>query len=87
MNTVDSLTIVSLVAINIDILLQNIRVFQRKSSLDISLLGTTIRYLAIIILLAKYLTIHDTVLIIGQTVILVNVGAYTYLVVRYRKGR
>jgi len=86
MNLLDSLTFLSLVAINIDVLLQNIRVFRRKSSLDISLLGTLIRYGAIIVLLAKYLTLQDAVLILGQVVVLVNVGVYTALVVKYRKG-
>jgi len=86
MNILDSLTTISLIAINIDVLLQNIKVYKRKSSLDVSLLGTFIRYTAIIILLAKYLALQDGVLVVGQLVILVNVGVYTALVFRYRKG-
>jgi hypothetical protein len=86
MNILDSLTFLSLVAINADILLQNLRVHRRKSSQDISLSGTVIRYTAIIIILAKYLTIHDRMLIVGQVAILLNVGIYLFLVVKYRHG-
>lgn len=87
MNYLDLATIFSLTALNIDIVLQNIRVFRRKSSRDISLMGVIVRYIAIFIILLKYLSLSDWVLCLGQAVIAANVTVYLVLVVRYRHAK
>lgn len=84
MSYLDLATAFSLVALNIDIVLQNIRVFRRKSSSDVSLSGLIVRYVAIFVILLKYLSLSDWVLLMGQAVIAANVTVYLVLVVRYR---
>ena len=87
MSFLDNATLISLIALNIDILLQNKRVWGRKSSKDISLSGLLVRYIAIFILLAKYFSLQDWVLIVGQAIIAVNVTIYLVLVVRFRSAK
>lgn len=65
MNYLNLATTFSLTALNVDIVLQNIRVFRRKSSQDISLPGVIVRYVAIFIILFKYLSLSDWVLCLG----------------------
>lgn len=80
----DLATLFSLLALNIDIALQNRRVFMRKSSKDISIIGLLVRYMAIFVLLIKYVTLDDIVLIVGQAIIAMNVTLYLVLVYKYR---
>jgi len=87
MNYLDIATFFSLVALNIDIVLQNLRVFRRKSSKDISIMGVIVRYIAIFVILLKYLSLNDQVLRIGQMVIAANVTVYLVLVIRYRHAK
>lgn len=51
MHYLDFATLFSLLALNLDIALQNRRVYFRKSSKDISVTGLLIRYIAIFVLL------------------------------------
>lgn len=87
MNYLDLATMISLAALNVDIVLQNIRVFRRKSSRDVSLMGVIVRYIAIFVILMKYLSLNDWVLCMGQMVIAANVTVYLVLVVRYRHAK
>jgi hypothetical protein len=83
MNLLDILTILSYIALNIDIIFQVRRIYLNKSSKDLSLVGLTIRYLAIIIILIKFLTLSDLPLIIGQGLIVITFSAYFVLAVIY----
>lgn len=87
MSFLDLATGFSLAALNVDIVLQNIRVFRRKSSRDISLYGVIARYVAIFVILIKYLSLNDWVLYLGQAVIATNVTVYLVLVIRYRHSK
>lgn len=87
MHYLDFATLFSLLALNVDIALQNRRVHGRKSSKDISMTGLLVRYVAIFVLLLKYFTLDDPVLIVGQTLIALNVTVYIVLVYKYRKTR
>lgn len=87
MSNIDIVVSLSFIFLNIDILLQNVKVYKRRSSQDIALPGTLIRYLAILIILYKYLTIKDSALIAGQLFILLNVSVYILLILKYRKKK
>lgn len=86
MHFVDLAALFSLLALNVDIALQNRRVFLRRSSRDISIIGLLVRYAAIFVLLIKYVTLDDTILIAGQAIIALNVTLYVVLVHKYRNA-
>ena len=83
MNILDFLTLLSYVALNIDIVLQIRRIYQTKSSYDLSLFGLTIRYVAILIILVKFVSLGDVSLVIGQGLITITFTAYFVLAVLY----
>lgn len=90
MTILDELTLVSYVALNVDIILQVRRIHKTKSSRDLSLLGMSIRFLAIAIILVKFISLRDTALIIGQgliaaTFVIYFLAALNYF--RFRKKR
>jgi len=90
MSALDWLTLISYVALNIDVILQIKRIYETKSSRDLSLFGMTIRYIAIIIILIKFVSLKDTSLILGQGLIAVTFSIYFILAVsyfRYRKKK
>jgi uncharacterized protein with PQ loop repeat len=90
MSTLDTLTFISYVALNIDVVLQIRRVYKTKSSRDLSLLGMTIRYAAIVIILIKFISLKDESLILGQGLIAITFSIYFVLAVlyfRYRKKK
>ena len=87
MNLLDILTVLSYVALNIDILLQISRIYKTKSSKDLSLLGMSIRYLAILIVLIKFVSLSDVSLIIGQALITLTFTVYFVLAVVYFRRR
>jgi hypothetical protein len=72
-------------AIAADIVLQAKRIHHTKSSRDLSLIGLTIRYVAILVILAKLISIHDAVLITGQTLIALTFTVYVTLAYVYAK--
>ena len=71
-------------AILTDITLQVRRVWARRSSGDVSIVGTAIRAAASFIFLAKYLAMGDPYMTIGQTFFLALIGVYLFLVVAFR---
>ena len=87
MHLLDILTLLSYFALNIDILLQVKRIYKTKSSEDLSLLGMTIRYLAILIVLIKFISLSDISLIIGQGLIALTFTFYFVLAASYYKNR
>ena len=59
MTLLDLLTLLSYIALNVDILFQIRRIYRTKSSHDLSLTGMSIRYAAILIILIKFISIGD----------------------------
>jgi uncharacterized protein with PQ loop repeat len=87
MNILDLLTLLSYIALNVDIMLQVKRIYRRKSSDDLSLVGMTIRYIAIIIILVKFASLRDVPLVIGQGLCAVTFTVYFVLAVLYFRHR
>ena len=87
MTILDLLTLLSYIALNVDILFQIQRIYQTKSSRDLSLTGMSIRYAAIVIIMVKFISISDVPLIIGQGLILLTFSTYLALAVFYFANR
>jgi len=87
MNLLDLITLLSFVGLTVDILLQAHKVRQVKSSEDISLLGLSVRFFAIFIILYKLIMIGDFALIVGQAMLAVVFTSYLVLVVAYLPGK
>lgn len=85
MNLLDILTILSYVALNVDILFQIHRIYTTKSSHDISLIGLSIRYGAVLIILVKFISLSDIPLIIGQGFIVFTMTLYLILAFLYTR--
>ena len=85
MNFLDWLTLASYIALNADILFPIRRIYYTKSSQDLSLLGMTVRYAAILVILIKFISLSDTPLIIGQGLITITFTAYFALAIMYFK--
>ena len=83
MTLLDLLTLLSYIALNVDILFQIRRIYQTKSSRDLSVLGMSIRYAAILIILIKFISISDLPLIIGQGLIVLTFTTYIALALYY----
>lgn len=84
MDLIDILIVCSYLALNFDVLLQNIRVYQMHDSADISLTGVSLRLFAVTILAIKFNFLDETDLLIGQSLLTLNVTIYLLLVFRYR---
>lgn len=83
MDFLDWLTLISYVALNADVLFQIRRIYQTKSSKDLSLFGMAIRYIAIIIILVKFVNLSDITLVIGQSLITITFTVYFGLAIAY----
>jgi uncharacterized protein with PQ loop repeat len=83
MSILNLLTLFAFIALNLDIIFQIIRVRKTKSSKDLSLLGLIIRFIAIIIILIKYIALRDTTLVLGQALIAVTFTIYFSLAILY----
>lgn len=76
MNILDILTLISYIALNIDIVFQIAQIYKTKSSRDLSLVGLSIRYVAIVVILVKFVSISDLSLMLGQGLILITFTTY-----------
>lgn len=83
MDLLSFITLLSYIALNVDIALQLKRIYQTKSSNDLSILGLGIRYAAIIIIMVKFATLKDIALVVGQGLIVVTFTAYFVLAIIY----
>ena len=81
------LTVLSYIALNVDILFQIERIHKTKSSRDLSLIGMSIRYTTILVVLIKFISLSDLPLIIGQALILLTYTTYLALAVYYLENR
>jgi uncharacterized protein with PQ loop repeat len=82
---IDYATIIALLALTLDILIQILHIWKRKSSLDISIKGATLRVAAATILLLKYVSIQEPFLLLGQAIFLSSYITYFILLIVYRK--
>lgn len=80
-------TLISYIAFSIDLLFQILRVYKRKSSLDVSWKGTAFRLVGSTVIFIKFLTLDDTYLIVGQFVFILTVITYLIFVLYYRKPK
>jgi hypothetical protein len=83
MNILDILTVISYIALNVDIVFQIRQIYRTKSSEDLSLVGMSIRYLAILVILIKFISVSDIALIIGQALIITSFTTYFILAIYY----
>ena len=83
MNLLNFFTIISYIALNVDILFQVRQIYKTKSSKDLSLIGLTIRYIAILIILIKFISLSDIPLIIGQGLMVLTFTIYFIFAVYY----
>ena len=87
MPLLDLLTLLSYIALNVDILSQIRRIYRTKSSRDLSLFGMGVRYTAIFIILMKFVSISDLPLIVGQGLIVLTYTTYFALALYYFANR
>ena len=87
MTVLDLLTLLSYIALNVDIVFQIKRIYQTKSCRDLSLTGMSIRYAAILIILIKFISISDVPLVIGQGLIVLTFSTYFSLALYYLAKR
>jgi hypothetical protein len=87
MTLLDLLTLLSYIALNVDIVFQIKRIYYTKSSRDLSLFGMSVRYAAILIILIKFISISDLPLIIGQGLIVLTFTTYFVLALYYFANR
>lgn len=83
MELINLLVIISFAALNLDVLLQNYRLYRIHESVDISLTGVVLRLFAVIVLAAKFYILGEAALFTGQAILVINVLAYLVLVTRY----
>lgn len=87
MELINTLVIISYIALNLDVLLQNYRLYEIRESVDISLSGVALRLFAVIILATKFYLLNEGALFIGQSLLGLNVTVYLVLVTRYRRKK
>lgn len=88
MDALSILTLLSCFALCVDVILQVRRIHQTKSSNDLSLVGMAIRYFAVIVILIKFISLKDMVLIVGQSAIVATFTVYFILATLYsRQGK
>jgi hypothetical protein len=82
---VDIATIVAYAALAVDLLMQIHRVWIRKHSADVSILGECVRVTAAAVIFIKLLLVRDPVLILGHVIIVALLVVYIALLIRFRK--
>lgn len=85
MKILDIASFLSYVALNIDMLLQIRQIHQTKSSRDLSLTGMSVRYVAIAVILTKFISLDDRALIFGQGLIFITFSTYYILAIKYKE--
>lgn len=87
MDFLDWLTLISYTALNVDVVLQIHRIYNTKSSRDLSMPGMTIRFIAIGIILIKFIELGDMPLLLGQALIASTFTIYFILAVAYARHK
>ncbi len=81
---VNIITIMAVAAVIVDLIFEINKVLKRRSSMDISPIGITIRTMAMSALIIKFISINDHVLIFGQIALASAMFVYLFLVLKYR---
>ncbi len=81
---IDYSLIIAYMAIITDISLQISRIWKHRSAQEISILGTTVRLLATMVFLTKYVMIQDIYLTVGQAIFMVLLGSYLFSIIKFR---
>lgn len=84
MTVIDYLTLVAYAALNIDVIAQTIHIFRRRSSLDISIYGVLLRFVAIAIIWLKLNQLGDIPVLIGHSFILITFVVYFITIIYFR---
>lgn len=84
MNWIDLLTYLAYMALVADMIIQSLRILRRRSSADISIAGTSIRGVAILIILYKLIRVNDVPILIGHLMTVVAFILYITLVALYQ---
>ena len=87
MDFLDIITFASYIALTVDILFQIRSIRRTRSSKDVSLVGITIRYVAILIILYKFMTLSDWPLVLGQGLLTAVFTAYIVLAFYYYRHK
>ena len=87
MDLLDCLTLGAYIALNVDLILQTRRIYQTKSSNDLSIIGLCIRYVVVFIVLAKFISLGDREIVFGQALIVLTFTAYFFLAIYYTRHR
>lgn len=82
----DVITFISYVALTTDIIFQIYRVQLRGTAGDVSLIGLSIRYVAILVILYKFYTLGEWPLLLGQLLLAAVFTLYLILVSTYYRN-
>jgi len=82
---IDTIALLAWAALTIDILLQIFRIHKTKSSKDVSIKGSLLRLTSAFVILIKFISIQDTILIIGHSVFMTALITYFVMLNYYKK--
>ena len=85
LSLLNTITLFAYAALAADFLLQIHRVWARKHSADVSIIGVVVRTTAAAIILLKVAAVGDTFLIVGQLAMVTLLLMYLAVVFRFRK--
>lgn len=77
-------TIMSYALYSFDVTMQIIKIYKRKSSLDISITWLSIRILAWLLIISKFILVNDIYLMIWQAIFMTFLIVYIFVVIYYR---
>ncbi len=77
---------VALLMLSIAVCIQMLKIIEKQSSGEISLITVTIRTIAMAIILLKMVAIRDWYLICGQTMLMVTYACFAATVLKYRRN-
>ncbi len=80
-------TLIAFIGLTLDNIIQIYHIIREKSSDNISFRGESIRLLAVIILLTKFILIKEYFLVIGQTIFLTTFVIYLFVIIKYHKEK
>lgn len=87
MDTLDIITLLSFIALTADIMFQIRNIYSTHSSNDISLIGISIRYVAIMVIFYKFYTLTEWPLMIGQGMLAIVFTLYLVLAFHYHRHK
>ncbi len=87
MDVLDIITLLSFIALTADILFQIRNIYTTHSSNDISLIGISIRYVAILVIFYKFYTLSEWPLLIGQGMLAMVFTLYLNLAFYYHRHK